>query len=486
MGVGRNDQCPCGSGKKYKKCCLSQDQAAASAANETRELEPARELPERTSPEWKPSLVPVSRQPELPQHPPDPVMDALNQRWREYERLNDDGNCRDLFLKTLDEPELMDDEMSFGMLGDLRNRAVAADNLEAWEELVDHLRRRLPDVYAVNRKYYLHWNLEDALASHRLERVPALAREMAETAGDDVDIFGLVIDLLAYHGQLGAMSDALHIAWPLIRESSNILWGQDDFARWGADCVLYERLEQTPDLDGRDPELIAAMRFFIAELNPEYLAEYVDCLCGRMQRTWSLEDFEKSARRRKVRVRKPPAEGEPSDAEPVLDLGRDALTYLGEEFIRQARRQKGISFVKAALARDNILRYIRERNAGELKKKPSMLDSMFGEPKKATKKVRYDHPLCPDRDTLDRYFAQRFSGFLPQMHTVAATFDLFPTWLNFLENQGLLEPTQRQTALDEIAPLQPTLLELWQVDSSARALAQNLKRWPEIADDTTA
>lgn len=22
MGPGRNDQCPCGSGKKYKKCCL--------------------------------------------------------------------------------------------------------------------------------------------------------------------------------------------------------------------------------------------------------------------------------------------------------------------------------------------------------------------------------------------------------------------------------------------------------------------------------
>ncbi len=23
--VGRNDPCPCGSGKKYKKCCLSKD-----------------------------------------------------------------------------------------------------------------------------------------------------------------------------------------------------------------------------------------------------------------------------------------------------------------------------------------------------------------------------------------------------------------------------------------------------------------------------
>lgn len=25
MRIGRNDPCPCGSGKKYKKCCLSKD-----------------------------------------------------------------------------------------------------------------------------------------------------------------------------------------------------------------------------------------------------------------------------------------------------------------------------------------------------------------------------------------------------------------------------------------------------------------------------
>jgi tetratricopeptide (TPR) repeat protein len=32
--TGRNDPCPCGSGKKYKRCCLDKDQAAASAKAE--------------------------------------------------------------------------------------------------------------------------------------------------------------------------------------------------------------------------------------------------------------------------------------------------------------------------------------------------------------------------------------------------------------------------------------------------------------------
>ena len=31
MNVGRNDPCPCGSGKKYKRCCLAQDEATEHA-----------------------------------------------------------------------------------------------------------------------------------------------------------------------------------------------------------------------------------------------------------------------------------------------------------------------------------------------------------------------------------------------------------------------------------------------------------------------
>ena len=34
MKVSRNSPCPCGSGKKYKKCCLVQDEKAAAEAEE--------------------------------------------------------------------------------------------------------------------------------------------------------------------------------------------------------------------------------------------------------------------------------------------------------------------------------------------------------------------------------------------------------------------------------------------------------------------
>ena len=41
--IGRNDPCPCGSGQKYKRCCLPRDEAAAAqrAAARAREVEPS-------------------------------------------------------------------------------------------------------------------------------------------------------------------------------------------------------------------------------------------------------------------------------------------------------------------------------------------------------------------------------------------------------------------------------------------------------------
>lgn len=30
--IGRNEQCPCGSGKKYKKCCMAKDRAKTAGA----------------------------------------------------------------------------------------------------------------------------------------------------------------------------------------------------------------------------------------------------------------------------------------------------------------------------------------------------------------------------------------------------------------------------------------------------------------------
>jgi tetratricopeptide (TPR) repeat protein len=44
--IGRNDPCSCGSGKKYKRCCLAVDQAAQTAARTP--LDPESSPPQKT------------------------------------------------------------------------------------------------------------------------------------------------------------------------------------------------------------------------------------------------------------------------------------------------------------------------------------------------------------------------------------------------------------------------------------------------------
>ena len=51
MKVGRNDPCPCGSGKKYKKCCLEKDKQVELAAHQEPETE-----------KWEPEEEPVYRE----------------------------------------------------------------------------------------------------------------------------------------------------------------------------------------------------------------------------------------------------------------------------------------------------------------------------------------------------------------------------------------------------------------------------------------
>ena len=474
---GRNDQCPCGSGQKYKRCCLPKDRDAKDAEIKADQLEREMKAAAKSTPILAPQERPTSNLPSktpvaapapktvISPPPEDPLKEAIYARWDEFEEADEDLQPA-LFLKTLDEPELMDDEMAYGMLNAIYYNGPNSPESSRIEEFVGLLRERLPDVYAASRQYYLHWLILNANASHKPERLFELAGEIAEIAGDDVDIYSQVVDLLAYHGYLEALSKASRIAWPLIKVSKDIMWGQRKYAIWGAKCVLYERLERTPDLDGSDPQLIEQTKYFLDDLQLDWLKGYVDQTSGRASRNWSLSDFDIKPTK-KTKAKRTEARDIPQATNQTT--GEDALIEFSYKFVGYAHAHDGFSYTKAELARQNIVSYLIDRKAGRLETKESAKN----------KAQTPDHPLCPDRNTLSRFLTGMLTMLNFQRYDVAATMELLPSWLRFLETRGLIEPTQRESAMADIGNLHTELLAAFEPSNEDPLLAENFRKWPE-------
>src|SRR5262249_53993615 len=153
-----NDPCPCGSGKKYKKCCLAKDREESAAASPGSEPELVLNPP-RTS-LWPTAPAQVEHDPE-PSPPPDPITQRAEIRWKEFESSTEEGRIA-LFLETLEDTELMTDDMAFEMLSRIHQDALNRGDRGRIPALVGALRERLPEVFDKSASYYLTWCLQDA------------------------------------------------------------------------------------------------------------------------------------------------------------------------------------------------------------------------------------------------------------------------------------------------------------------------------------
>ena len=61
--IGRNDPCHCGSGKKYKSCCLDKDEAVARVARAKAEAEAPLHAPDPVKSAPAPPVRPTTKQP---------------------------------------------------------------------------------------------------------------------------------------------------------------------------------------------------------------------------------------------------------------------------------------------------------------------------------------------------------------------------------------------------------------------------------------
>jgi hypothetical protein len=135
---------------------------------------------------------------------------------------------------------------------------------------------------------------------------------------------------------------------------------------------------------------------------------------------------------------------------------------------------------RAELARVALVNYIAERRDPD----SSIARAVKG-PKSKQKAAAATAAdlLCPDRESLDRYVAQRLNIISFQLIEAAVTLEAAPAWLRFLHDQGLITAERRAGALRDIGALVRQAEPIWAQHPSDPALGPNIRAaWERAAE----
>jgi hypothetical protein len=460
MALGRNEPCHCGSGKKYKKCCLDQDQADARAA-----LAPppgAVQAPRRRinlddDPEFDlgQRLRDLAREDTFADEDeaPDPFLEA-------FEALEYEEQIAQ-FTETLDEGAMDDIELAFGMLELIHAQSVERGHDGRFLPLLDALREHAPDIYVPDAPYYVEWRVEHALATGQAATIPALTGELATTAGDDFDTFNRIIEQLAYHGQLPILRELMHAAWPNVCASDNITeWGIAEFGDRLGPYEIFALLEEglsPEEAAAAFPQRMAVYPGFDVGVPPDLVERYIGHLTGCAASAWTADDF--------AFLEEKPGTKDAEETE-----GQTRLFHLSIAFMGYARREEGVPYSKSLLATGQLRAYLLGRRDED-----PITEEYAAKVKRPVGKAGPFAGLRPDF-TLDRYIGRRLEPLNMQFHAASALVELFPAWLRFLEGRGLLTEEQREAALAVCRDVAESLFQVWDAYPSDPALAEGLRR----------
>jgi hypothetical protein len=343
---------------------------------------------------------------------------------------------------------------------------IAVNARSLFDEVAAAVQEHQPDLYETLASMLLDWRLMNALADGRLADVHSLARVIAATAADHPLTFHDNIDRLAYHGHLGLMVEMIAIAWPELQKVGATVPGSlEGLAARATDAIIYQYLAHNPAIDAHDPTLQAQLETYFA-ISPERLDQYMAFISGDIVAQWRPEHFELPPN--------PPAAvvNYQAPAATVQNLQTLALGFVGYLY-----RQEGVPFSKGDLTRQHIPRYILDRHSGVLNPRQPLADLSQRDrpPHLAQAAQPVAHPLCPDLDTFQRYLDRLLVSGNPQPYRAAATFELMPAWLRYLESANLIDAGQHQQTRQALAPLPSQMAPTWSNYQADPSLHQNVQ-----------
>jgi hypothetical protein len=390
MKTGRNAPCPCGSGKKYKKCCLSKDEAEKRASD-------AAGIPDYDG--------------GTPDEQPDDGVDIEKSKW--WEKFWDDFHDApverrlEMAREIVETGEDFDGDVAFsladGVVEDLRR----VGKVDAAADFIDLIEERRPEEYEEEIMWMNYWRAQNAMlrAEGDLKKPLELLSRNAEKG---IDQFFNVIYMAMYHGKEEELIPAMTAAWPQIESSPDIMpWGKDEFLEILAELIIGAYADATENPRGDSPELLEKLSPGIDKLDIERIGAIV---------------AHRSGRETAVIFRA-------ADDTPVENPfpSYEDIFCATLEFAYVLVRRLGWTRPRAELARSQIQEYLEKRIDKKKKQRKG----------KRPKESPIASLLYPNGNTVENLIGDLLQYMSPQPYRVAALILAMPPWMDFLCEKGV-------------------------------------------------
>jgi len=299
--VGRNDPCPCGSGKKYKKCCLPEEQqkkvrqrsVAGRRKNETDEFfEDLVDDPTEFQDEDEAMEADAWSGPELDDEPfvsntiSDEVPEISEEEnaivdawWTAYRGMKDP----DAIMRHLDgffqaHPGLVTNlGLQHAILFELGEQLVKAGRASDYIDLLQRVRRDFPDAYLKSFSFFDLDIIQYKIANQDTEGVDDYLNWFKEYPDNDADNLFSLIDFLMVTECDQPLIGLLETTYYSVCRSENVFGGGEILDPLILSyCAPYLDQDRTPgDLDA----LLEQLKAIRIPLNSQwYRSEYLDNL----------------------------------------------------------------------------------------------------------------------------------------------------------------------------------------------------------------
>ena len=442
--TGRNDPCPCGSGKKYKKCCLARDEEVRRGAAQTAAR--THDHPHCDDPSHHHGHHhdhdhdhDHGDDHHGHDHEAEPVSDAV--LVNEYlDEAGDEEGAEDPFwsalegedtderlalaLQRVESPHPLTAEDAIDLVGELGfellQEARPAD-LERVLGAFQHHRPELADDIRCFDRTLRAW-----AALHAPDGGAALLAA-TEVFADDPEELLQLLDAYRYHARLDDVASALSpmLAWATDHQEEHpeLI---DELREIACQVAIARTLEEDPDLEPSDPRLAQRLAPF-GDVDQAFLTELVARRRQRSERALTTADFLE-----------------------VGDVDRaEELTFLlSLEFCGALATEYGWSRARAEMGRATIAAYLTDRLLDLAKR--GARNALRGVPKRAGY-------LLPDVASVGHYLDLETDPLLGSSHGAASFVLALPLWLDWLTGRGLIEAEEAGKLTSDIQDRTVTL-----------------------------